>query len=229
MQRGWLLLGLGLVWLVLFAVPARLVKADEPGGEVKPHGSSSKLDRELEKSTEEESNIFKGWLDLGIWTIVVFLLLLFVLRRFAWKPMMEGLENREKHIHDELASAQKANADAQALKAEFEKRMAEAQQEVRELIEQARKNGEQVKADMISQATAEIQAERARLIHELDNLRDQAQLELFQRSTQLATLVAAKAIKRQVNLDDQHRLVDDALADLGVAASDRQRVLASVT
>ncbi len=228
MQRGWLLLVLGLVLVALLAAPARMVKADEPG-EAKPHGSGSNIESQVEKSVAEESNIFKGWLDLGIWTIVVFLVLLFVLGRFAWKPMMEGLENREKRIHDELANAQKAHADAEALKADFEKRMAEAHQQIRDLMEQARKNGEQLKADMISQATAEIQAERTRLINELNSLHDQAQLDLFQRSTELATIVAAKAIKRQMNLEDQHRLVDDALADLGVAASERQRVLASVT
>jgi F-type H+-transporting ATPase subunit b len=205
---------LGLVLLLLG--PASSALADEA------------VSKGIEEVTHEETNIFKGFLDLGLWTIVVFVVLVFVLRATAWKPMLEGLQKREDNIHSELDQAQKANADAQVMRAEFEKKMNEAQQQVRDLVDQARKDGEQVKASMVSEATTQIQVERDRARREMQTEKDQALVELYQRSAQLATLVSAKAIRRQLTIDDQHRLVDEALNDLGVAASDRERVLASI-
>jgi F-type H+-transporting ATPase subunit b len=225
MRCSWLLLGLivGLQSLCPWTLAA--VVADEPAGAAKPQEST---DEEIRKETKKESNIFEGFLDLGIWTIVVFVVLVFVLRATAWKPMLDGLQKREDNIHSELDQAQKANADAQAMRAEFEKKINDAQQQVRDLIDQARKDGEQVKANMVSEATSHIQAERDRARREMQTEKDQALVELYQRSTQLATLVSAKAIRRQLTIDDQHRLVDEALNDLGVAANDRERVLASI-
>ncbi len=228
MRCSWLLLGLivGLQSLCPWTIAA--VVADEPAEAAKPHDAKDSTNKEIEHMAKEESNIFQGFLDLGLWTIVVFVVLVFVLRATAWKPMLEGLQKREDNIHGELDQAQKANADAQAMRAEFEKKMNEAKQQVRDLIDQARKDGEQVKADMVSQATSQIQAERDRARREMQTEKEQALVELYQRSTQLATLVSAKAIRRQLTIDDQHRLVDEALNDLGVAANDRERVLASI-
>jgi F-type H+-transporting ATPase subunit b len=223
MQRVWLLLGSGVLLLVLFAAGARAQHpADEPGAK----SPADEATREAEK--KEESDIFKGALDLSIWTIVVFLVLFFVLRKFAWGPMMEGLENREKNIRGELESAQKANADAQALRSEFERKINEAQQQVRAMIDEARKNGEQLKTDLVNQGTAAIQAEKERARRELQTEAEQERVKLFQQVTQLASLVSAKAVRRQLTIEDQHRLVDEALNDLGVAANERQRVLASI-
>jgi F-type H+-transporting ATPase subunit b len=223
MRCGWLFLGLVLLVIGL----ASSAIADEPPDAAKPHKAGD-VSKGFEEVTHEESNIFKGVLDLGLWTIVIFVVLVFVLRATAWKPMLEGLQKREDNIHGELDQAQKANAEAQAMRAEFEKKMNEAQQQVRDLVDQARKDGEQVKADMVTQATSQIQAEKDRARREIQTEKEQALVELFQRSTQLATLVSAKAIRRQMTIDDQHRLVEEALNDLGVAANDRERVLASI-
>jgi F-type H+-transporting ATPase subunit b len=223
MQRVWLLVGLGVLLLVLSAAGARAQHpTDEPGAK-SPVGDATE-----HAGHEEESNIFKGALDLSIWTIVVFLVLFFVLRKFAWGPMMEGLENREKNIRGELEGAQKANAEAQTLRQEFERKINEAQQQVRAMIDEARKNGEQLKTDLVNQGTAAIQAEKDRARRELQTEAEQERVKLFQQVTQLASLVSAKAVRRQLTIEDQHRLVDEALNDLGVAANERQRVLASI-
>jgi F-type H+-transporting ATPase subunit b len=223
MQRVWLLLGLGVLLLVLSAAGARAQHPpDEPGAK-SPTGEAIEHAEEKEKS-----DIFEGFLDLSIWTIVVFLILFFVLRKYAWGPMMEGLENREKNIRGELESAQKANADAQALRADFERKINEAQQQVRSMIDEARKNGEQLKTDLVNQGTAAVHAEKDRARRELQTEAEQERVKLFQQVTQLASLVSAKAVRRQLTIEDQHRLVDEALNDLGVAANERQRVLASI-
>jgi F-type H+-transporting ATPase subunit b len=218
-----MVLGLGVLLVAFWATPAGAAKDHDTGGEAK-----SPIKEAAAHEEHEADDIFKGWLDLGLWTIVVFLVLFFVLRAVAWKPMLEGLENREKNIRGELESAQKANADAQSLRAEFERKIQEAQQQVRGMIDEARKNAEQLKADMQSQATASIQAEKDRARRELQTEAEQARVDLFQQVTQLAAMVSSKAVRRQMTIEDQHRLVDEALNDLGAAANERQRVLASI-
>jgi F-type H+-transporting ATPase subunit b len=227
MHRGWLLLALGVLLLAFVAAPARAEPAPEPGGDAaKTEDAGHKAAEEAIK--HEESDIFKGFLDLSLWSIVVFLILFFVLRVFAWKPMLEGLQKREQNIHDELDLAQKANAAAQALKAEHERKMNEAHQEAHQVVEQARKNAEQVAEDIKTKANAEALAERDRSRRELELERLQAQTEIFQRGAQLASLMSSKAIRRQLTIEDQQRLIEEALNDLGVAANERERVLASV-
>jgi len=242
MQRGWLLVGPVVMILAVFAAPAFAENEGKDHGEeskkkleevrtvVEGQGEPKDILERVKKLLEKkhEENIFTGFLDLSIWTIVVFLILFVVLRKYAWGPMMEGLENREKNIRGELESAQKANADAQALRADFERQIKEAQQKVRDMIDEARKNGEQLKTDLVNQGTAAIQAEKERARRELETEAEQERVKLFQQVTHLASLVSAKAVRRQLTIEDQHRLVDEALNDLGVAANERQRVLASI-
>src|SRR5437870_2154081 len=86
------------------------------------HGSAS--------AGKSESLIeFKG--DLGLWTLVVFLVLLVVLRKWAWRPLMEAVDAREKHMRDALSEAERAREQAKALLAEHDKKLAEVQIEVR--------------------------------------------------------------------------------------------------
>jgi len=132
MQRGWLLVGPVVMILAVFAAPAFAENEGKDHGEeskkkleevrtvVEGQGEPKDILERVKKLLEKkhEENIFTGFLDLSIWTIVVFLILFVVLRKYAWGPMMEGLENREKNIRGELESAQKANADAQALRAD---------------------------------------------------------------------------------------------------------------
>ena len=107
----------------------------------------------------EPSNldIFAGALDLAIWTVVVFLILLFVLSKFAWKPMLEGLRKREQNIKGAVEEAKKVRAEMVAHQTEFDRKLAEAQQEIPKLLGEARRDAERLKEEMRAQAAADIQ------------------------------------------------------------------------
>src|SRR5438132_1056093 len=80
-------------------------------------------------------NIFnlQEW-PLGLWTIVVFLILLLVHRKYAWGPMLEGLQRREHNIHATLAEAQQARQEAQRVQAELQAEMDRAAENVRQIM-----------------------------------------------------------------------------------------------
>jgi F-type H+-transporting ATPase subunit b len=164
--------------------------------------------------TEKKTNIFEPALDLAIWTIVVFVILFFVLARYAWKPMLAGLQQREHNIRAAQEEAKRDREEAQRLREEVQRKLDGAAAEVRDLLDQGRREAQQLQEDMMNKTRAEIQAERDRLRREIETARDQALQSIMTRAGQLATLVSAKVIRRELTGDDHRRLVDEALTDL---------------
>jgi F-type H+-transporting ATPase subunit b len=213
------------VCVALFALaagaPARVCAEDQPKKGATKEASAKEG---AGKKEEDKKDIF-GWaLDLGIWTLVVFLVLLWVLGRFAWKPMLQGLEHREKAIHAALQEAQDARDEAQKLRAQFQAQMDRANDQVREILDSARRDAERTTGEMIAQARKEIGAERDRLHREIDVARDQALQQIWGQTAQVATLVSAKVIRRQLNPDDHRQLIDEALAELRQSDNQRPRM-----
>jgi F-type H+-transporting ATPase subunit b len=160
--------------------------------------------------------------DLGLWSIIVFVLLLLLLRRFAWGPMLQGLQRREHAIHSAVEDAERAREDARKLREQFEGEMSRAHDKVREMFDQARKDGDRAREQLVADARREIQSDRERLNREVEAARDQALQQIMTHTADLAALVSSKAIGRQMTPDDHRRLVDEALADLGRAAESRR-------
>src|SRR5262245_1731675 len=170
---------------------------------------------------EKKMDIFNLRLDLGVWSIVVFLGLYFVLKRYAWGPILQGLQKREETIREAAEKAEQARADTERARADFERKLAEANAEIPKLREEARRKAQDLADEMRSRAQADIQAERQRLRREIDAARDQALHDLQTHAAQLATLISAKVLRRELSAEDHRRLVDEALGELRQA--DRQR------
>lgn len=221
MQRGWLMLGLVLMLLALGAAPARAAKAEAPTGEATAHDAAHTGEH---KGGEEHEDIFRGWLDLSIWTIVVFLVLFFVMAKFAWKPMLTGLKEREDSIRGAMDEARAAKEEATKLRAELQTEIAKARAEGQAVRDEARRDAERLRDEIAAKAKADMQVERERLRTDMDTARDQVLAELWAQTAQLSTMVAAKAVRRQITIEDQNRLVDEALADLRGAVHNRRNL-----
>jgi F-type H+-transporting ATPase subunit b len=167
-------------------------------------------------------------LDLTVWTIVVFLVLLWVLSRFAWKPIAQGLDQRERSIHDAVQEAQRARDEAAALRDEFQARINKAHEQVRDMLDEARKEAQALKDHMQAEARKEAQADRDRLHREIEMAKDQALQDIWSQTAQLAALVSSKVIRRKLTPEDHSGLVEEALADLQRAAQQRQHMVASL-
>jgi F-type H+-transporting ATPase subunit b len=215
MRPARLLLGIGLVVLVL-CVPAAARAEKVPGG-------GDEASKELTKEGQEVNrDLFQPAMDLGIWSLVVFLVLLLVLGKFAWKPMMQGLEHREQAIHSALHEAHQAREETGRLRAELEEQLRRANDQARAVLDEARRAAERTTAEMTAEAHKKIQAEHERLQREMNLAYDQARRDLQTQVAQLATLVAGKVLRRQVNHDDHRQLVDEAVAELRQAGDGRK-------
>ena len=231
MRRSWLVLVFGLTLLAAplpGAAGTRAWSQDVPEAR---HGPAHKQDTtHAEKGGEgaghqDEGPFGRFALDLAVWTVVVFLVLLFVLGRFAWKPMLQGLEERERAIHSAVEDAQRAREEAQRLRDQLQQEMDRAHERIRAEMEEARRHAQENAEQMMARTKAEIQAERERLHREVETARDQALQQILNQTAQLAALVSTKAIRRQLNADDHRRLVDEALAELRQAGPDGQRAV----
>lgn len=178
---------------------------------------------------KDDNALLSPRFDLGIWSIVVFILLYLVLRYVklpgasapAWVMMVEGLHKREHDIVSAKEEAEKAREEARTLREGFQAEKQKAQEESRTIVDTARRDAERLAAETTSRAKAEIQAERDRLRREIDTARDQALQGVWNQAAQLATLISAKVLQRSLSLEDHRRLVDQALAEL--AKPDRAR------
>ena len=158
--------------------------------------------------------------DLGLWSVIVFLGLLFILSKVAWKPMLEGLKNREDSIQKALTDAETSKRETAELRQKLQSEMDKATENVRAMIEDGRRDAQRAADDVLAKAKADIQAERDRLKREMDIARDQAIKELWEQTATLATQVSSSVVGRQMNSDDHRRLVDQALSEMRQSASE---------
>jgi F-type H+-transporting ATPase subunit b len=173
-------------------------------------------------------HLFQPAIELGIWTIVVFLVLLLVLRKYAWGPMLQGLQKREDNIHSAIDEAHRAREEAQKLQKQWQGELDKVHDKVRDITEEAHRNGQRIMDEMTAKARADIAGERDRSRREIDMAKDQALQQLWNQAAQLATVISAKAIRRQISADDHRRLVDEAVAELHNAGQERERQVASI-
>jgi F-type H+-transporting ATPase subunit b len=122
-----------------------------------------------------------------------------------------------------LHEAQQAREEAARLRAQLEEQMRKANDQARTLLDEARRAGERTTAEMVAEAHKKIQAEHERLQREMNLAYAQARRDLQSQAAQLATLVASKVIRRQMNHDDHRQLVEEALAELRQTGDGRQQ------
>lgn len=146
------------------------------------------------------------------WTIITFVVVLIILKRFVWSPLLEALDERQKRIRDALEGAEQARDEAQAALAEHQKALAGAESEAREIVAQAREAGERVRTDIIDEARrgAEQTVEQAR--RSIETEKQAALSELRREVADLAVRAASEIVN--ANLDDERnrQLVDDLIA-----------------
>jgi F-type H+-transporting ATPase subunit b len=150
--------------------------------------------------------------DLALWTFGIFVLLLIVLGKFAWGPIIASLEKREHGIADHIAQAERNHAEAKKVLADYEQKLAGAAAEVRELMEAARRDAEHNRQSILAEAKTAADAERNRALRDIDAAADAAMESLAERSAQLAVDLAGKILQSKLSKDDHAKLIQDALA-----------------
>jgi F-type H+-transporting ATPase subunit b len=169
-------------------------------------------------ASEGSSNPLEVQPGLAVWTVVVFLGLLYLLGRFAWKPLLQALHRREHHLEHVLEETERARNESETLLAEHRRQMARAADEVRALIDKARQDAQATADQLIKQAHDESEAARQRAQRDIASARDQALAEIWQKAADTAVTVAGRVLSTELSPDDHRRLLDAAIRELPAAA-----------
>jgi F-type H+-transporting ATPase subunit b len=149
-----------------------------------------------------------------VWTLLLFLALLFVLGKFVWPHVLKTLQDRESKIRDDLGEAERANKEAQDTLAQYKQQLAEAQKESQKIIEQSRTEAQQLAEQWKEETRQELQQMRQRAEQEISAAREQAISELYEQAATLSTDVAGRILQRQISEADQKELIEQSLRDL---------------
>ena len=151
--------------------------------------------------------------DLAVWTAIVFLILLLVLGKFAWAPIMAALEQREKSVADHISSAADKHEQAKEMLADYETKLANAANEVREMLEEARRDAEHTKSEILAEAKAAAQAEHERAMRDVRNATDAALKQIGETGANFAVELAGKIVQKELTAEDHTRLIRDAISN----------------
>lgn len=229
-MAGMLLWGVGLVAVPLATMPVVTAAAADaeahgqddhgPGGHG-GHGDHVEIGHNppagVAKKDFESPAEFRS--DLAIWSLAVFLLLLGLLGKFAWKPIMDGLDKREQGIVQQIAETKKSNEEAKRMLVSYERRLSETADEVRGMLDEARRDAESTKVAIVAEARKAAEDEQARAKHEIGLARDEALSSIALKAGDLAVEVAGKFLREKIGKEDHSRLVRDSVASLGTKPS----------
>lgn len=177
----------------------------------------------LQAESEESDNPFLTISPgLMIWTLVMFAITLFILKRYVFGPVGQAIEKRRAKIAESIEEAERSRDEATAMLDDYKARLVDARKEADALREQGRKEGEQQRAELISQA----QGQRERVLADADDL-IQAQARtaasgLRDDVVDLALLAAERVSRRSLDEAEHRRLIEEAIAEAdlsGVASA----------
>ncbi|MBM4007597.1 MAG: F0F1 ATP synthase subunit B [Planctomycetes bacterium] len=150
----------------------------------------------------------------AITAVVVFLVAFTVLATVVWPKITKGLDERNEKILSEIRAAEAAQAKAKAAQAEFEKRLEEARAEADRTVRAARAEAERQAEELRARAAKELEDMKNRATQELEGAKRAALSEIHAMAAGLATTVAGKILKREIQAGDQRRLVEESLSEL---------------
>lgn len=152
---------------------------------------------------------------LFFWQIILFILLVLLLRKFAWKPILNAVNEREQGIRNALAAAEDAKKEMQNVTADSEKLLKEARAEREVMLKEAR----EIKEKMIADAKAQAQAEGDKIVAQaqqsIEGEKKAAIADIKNQVAELSVEIAEKVLQNQLeNKDKQLKLVDDLVDNI---------------
>jgi F-type H+-transporting ATPase subunit b len=148
---------------------------------------------------------------LFVWTILTFLLLVFILAKFAWKPLLKMLQDREDMVRSSLEDAEKAKSELERLNEESEAIMAKARSEAQSILADGKAAAEKVKDDIIAKSKEQANKIREDAGNQIQVEKDKAISEIKKEVVNLTLLVAEKLIQKNLSDADNKSLIEESL------------------
>jgi len=154
------------------------------------------------------------------WTALTFIILVLLLKKMAWQPLLNALDEREQRMQEHLQKAEEARREAERKLADYQAMLDNARQEAQEVISKGRKSAETTRDEIVSKAQADAEQIVDRAKREIHLEREKAVGEIKKTAGELSLAIATKIIKKSLNHKDHQDLIHDAVRDF---AADLER------
>jgi F-type H+-transporting ATPase subunit b len=148
---------------------------------------------------------------LFIWTILTFLVLLALLAKFAWRPLLQALENRQEMIRKSLDDAHKAKQELERLQQESAQIIREARAEADAIITRSRADADRLREEMRQKARAEAEGIVRNAERQIQLETSRALQQIRHEAVELSVMIASRIIQRNLTREDNERLIDEAI------------------
>jgi F-type H+-transporting ATPase subunit b len=165
-----------------------------------------------------DSTLITPTTGLMIWTLVTFVVVLIVLKKYAFTPIQQMIDQRRIAITADLDAAEKARGEAQTALAEYREQLAEARKEAARIVEDARRVGEERRVADVAALEAETVRLKEQAKAEIAAETRQALADLKQHVAELTMVATEKVVRARLDAGEQKRLIEDALADVDFAS-----------
>lgn len=159
-----------------------------------------------------------GLLDINpgliFWTITTFLILLFILKRIAWKPILQALAEREENIRASLEKAEQARREAELILQENSKRLAEAEEQARKIINEGREYSNKIRTEILEKANQEAKRMIDLAQQEIERKKEEALDELREVVSELSIQAAEKILEKSIDKEENKKIVEKLIQNI---------------
>jgi F-type H+-transporting ATPase subunit b len=148
---------------------------------------------------------------LFIWTILTFLVLLTLLAKFAWRPLLQALESRQETIRKSLDDAERARRELEAVQRESEQIVRQARLDAESIISASRADAERLRGEMRQKAREDAEGILRNAERQIQLETNRALQQIRQEAVDLSVTIASKLIGRNLSREDNERLIDEAI------------------
>ncbi|MCG2724706.1 MAG: F0F1 ATP synthase subunit B [Elusimicrobia bacterium] len=158
--------------------------------------------------------LIKPEFGLMFWTVSIFILLLILLSKFAWKPLIQAIEDRENNLRLEREAAQKDREEAEKIKNDLDEKLSELKKNIGLKLEEARKEGQKQRDKILSEARDNAQTLLENSRRELNAEKDKLAKQLKNDIAEISLKAAEKVLKKSVDAGINKKIVTDLISDI---------------
>jgi F-type H+-transporting ATPase subunit b len=162
---------------------------------------------------------FAGDLGNAIWTLVIFVLVVVLLGKFAWGPVLGLLKQREEFIHKSLSDAKRDRDEAEAKLKDYAAKLQSAQAEAMKILEEARRDGARLRDELGERAKTEAGTIVANAQRQIQLETSRALVQIRQEAVDLSVAIASKLLQRNISKEDNEKIIDEALRQIDTTRS----------
>jgi len=161
-----------------------------------------------------ELSPFSGTFADALWTIIAFVVLLVVLWKWAWKPILAALNARQEHIEKQISDAEQTRKEAERVLAEYRTKLKNADSEGKVIIASHVNGAEQEAKEIIAGAKEKTEAMRLKAEADIERDRNEARAELFDQAGEMVLRLGEEILGRAISDEDNQKLIDEAVVRL---------------